>query len=100
MNTIMKIEILIMKKNRQSMIENHGITIIRTNPDAADFNINKLINQIYRHISQSNKLKLKKEQVKIKNQEDKNKKLEDEIKKLKLQLANLGVKNNEVNDKK
>ena len=47
MNTIMKIEILIMKKNRQSMIENHGITIIRTNPDAADFNINKLINQIY-----------------------------------------------------
>ena len=48
------------------MIENHGITIIRTNLDAADFNINKLINQIYRHISQSNKLKLKKEQVKIK----------------------------------
>ena len=60
MNTIMKIEILIMKKNRQSMIENHGITIIRTSPDAADFNINKLTNQIYRHISQSNKLKLKK----------------------------------------
>ena len=82
------------------MIENHGITIIRTNPDAADFNINKLINQIYRHISQSNKLKLKKEQVKIKKQEDKNKKLEDEIKKLKLQLANLSVKTNEVNDKK
>ena len=26
------------------MIENHGITIIRTNPDDADFNINKLIN--------------------------------------------------------
>ena len=44
------------EKNRQSMIENHGITIIRTNPDAADFNINRLINQIYRHISQSNKL--------------------------------------------
>ena len=54
------------EKHRQSMIENHGITIIRTNPDAADFKINKLINQIYRHISQSNKLKLKKEQVKIK----------------------------------
>ena len=66
MNTIMKIEILIMKKNRQSMIENHGITIIRTNPDDEDFNINKLINQMYRHISQSNKLKLKKEQAKIK----------------------------------
>ena len=80
------------------MIENHGITIIRTNPDDADFNI-KLINQIYRHISQSNKLKLKKEQLKIKKQ-DKNKKSEDEIEKLKLQLANLSVKNNEVNDKK
>ena len=89
----MKIEILIMKKNRQSMIENHGITIIRTNPDAADFNINKLINQIYRHISQSNKLKLKKKQVKIKKQEDK-------IKNLKLQLANLSVKNNDANDRK
>ena len=42
------------------MIENHRITIIRTNPDAADFNITKLINQIYKHISQPNKLKLKK----------------------------------------
>ena len=86
------------EKNRQSMIENHGISIIRTNPDAADFNINKLINQIYRHISQSNKLKLKKEQLKIKKQEDKNKELEDEIKKLKLKLANLSVKNNEHSD--
>ena len=54
------------------MIEDHGITIIRTNPDAVDFNINKLINQIYRYISQSNKLKLKKEQIKIKKQEDEN----------------------------
>ena len=73
------------------MIENHGITIFITNPEPAYFNINKLINQIYRHISKSNKLKLKKEQVKIKKQEDKNKELEDEIKKLKLQLANLSV---------
>ena len=61
------------EKDRQSMIENHGITIIRTNPDDADFNINKLINQIYRHISQSNKLKLKKEQVKIENKKIKTK---------------------------
>ena len=88
------------EKNRKSMTEDHGIAIIRTNPDAADFNINKLINQIYRHISQSNKLKLKKGQVKIKKQEDKNKELEDKIEKLKLQLVNLDVKNNEVNDKK
>ena len=80
------------------MIENHGITIIRTNLDAADFNINKLINQIYRHIGQSNKLNLKKEQVKIKKLDDQNKELEDEIKKLKLQLTNLSVKNNEYSD--
>ena len=52
------------------MIESHGITIIRTNPDAADFDMNRLINQIYKHISQSNKEKLEKEK-------------EDEIKKLK-----------------
>ena len=37
------------------MIESHGITITRTNPDAADFDINRVINQIYKHISQSNK---------------------------------------------
>ena len=88
------------EKDRQSMIENHGITVIRTNPYAADFNINKLINQIYRHISQSNKAKLKKEKVKIKIQEDKNKELEDEIKKLKLQLANLSKKNIDDSDDK
>ena len=37
---------------------------------------------------------------KIKEIDNKNKELEDKIKKLKLQLANLSVKNNEVNDKK
>ena len=39
------------------MIESHGVTIIRTNCDAPDFDMNKLINQIYKHISQSNKEK-------------------------------------------
>ena len=29
------------------MIESHGITIIRTNPDDADFDMNKLINEIH-----------------------------------------------------
>ena len=43
------------EKSRQLMIEGHGITIIRTNPDAADFNMNRLINQIYKHIIQSTK---------------------------------------------
>ena len=35
------------------MIESHRITIIRTNPDAADFDINRLINQIQTHIIES-----------------------------------------------
>ena len=37
------------------MIERYEITIIETNPDAADFDINKLINQRYKHISQIKK---------------------------------------------
>ena len=43
------------EKSRQLMIENHGITIIRTNPDAADFDMNRLIDQIYKHIIESTK---------------------------------------------
>ena len=54
------------------MRESHRITIIRTNPDAADFDMNKLINQIYKHISQSNKEKLEKEkEVEIKKLKNK-----------------------------
>ena len=37
------------------MIESHGITIIKTNPDAADFDKNRLIKQIYEHIIKSTK---------------------------------------------
>ena len=40
------------------MIESHGITIIRTNPDTADFDMNRLINQIYTHIIKSTKKSL------------------------------------------
>ena len=76
------------EKNRQLMIESYGITIIRTNPDAANFDMNRLINKIYKHISQSNKEKLKKEKDKIKE-------LEDEIKTLKLPLANLSIEDND-----
>ena len=76
------------EKNRQLMIESYGITIIRTNPDAANFDMNRLINKTYKHISQSNKEKLKKEKDKIKE-------LEDEIKTLKLQLANLSAEDND-----
>ena len=35
------------KRSRQLMMESYGTTVIRTNPDAAYFNINRLINQIY-----------------------------------------------------
>ena len=37
------------------MTESHGITIIATSPDDADFNMNRLINQIYTHIIKSTK---------------------------------------------
>ena len=43
------------EQSRQLIIESYGITVIRTNPDAADFNINRLINQIYMHIIKSTK---------------------------------------------
>ena len=42
------------------MIESHGITIIRTNPDDADFDINRLINQIHKHIIELTKKQTKK----------------------------------------
>ena len=35
------------------MKENYVIAIIRTNPDGADFNMNRLINQIYTRIVKS-----------------------------------------------
>ena len=68
------------EKSRQLMIESHGITIIRTNPDAADFDMNKLINQIYKHISQSNKEKLEKEkEVEIKKTKKQNKRTKEQV---------------------
>ena len=33
--------------------ENIGCTFIRINPDAADFNINRVVNQVYMKIKQS-----------------------------------------------
>ena len=47
------------EKSRQLMIESHGITIIRTNPDAANFDMNRLINQIYMYIIESTKKQTK-----------------------------------------
>ena len=47
------------EQSRQLIIESHWITIIRTNPDAADFDMNRLINQIYKHIIKSTKKQTK-----------------------------------------
>ena len=47
------------EKSRQLMIESHRITIIRTSPDAEDFNMNRLINQIYKYIFESTKKQTK-----------------------------------------
>ena len=38
------------EKSKQLMIGNQGITIIKTNPNVADFDMNRLINQTYTHI--------------------------------------------------
>ena len=43
------------EQSRQFMIESHGITIIRTNLDDADFDMNELINQKYMQIIKSTK---------------------------------------------
>ena len=37
------------------MIESHGITIIRTNPDAADFDMNRLLKYISTSLNQTKK---------------------------------------------
>ena len=47
------------EKSRQLMIESHGITIIRTSPHAADFDMKRLINQIYTYIIESTKKQAK-----------------------------------------
>ena len=76
------------ERSRQLMIKSHEITIIWTNPDAEDFGLNKLRNQIYKHISQSNKKKLEKEkQVEIKKLKNKIKEQENKIKEQKSKFA-------------
>ena len=53
---------------RQRALERElNCVFIRSNPDAADFNIYREINKIHRHIKQSNKAKLKEEKAKKKN---------------------------------
>ena len=46
------------EQSRQSMIDGHGITVIRANPEAPNC-INRLINQIHMHIVKSIKKQTK-----------------------------------------
>ena len=76
-----------MKKKRQEALEKKlNCTFIRINTSKENFDADYEASRIQTFICQF--------------KDSKNKKLEDEIEKLKPQLANLGVKNNEINDKK
>ena len=68
------------------MMESHGITINRTNPDPEDFYMNRLINQIYKHISQSNKKNLEKEKSRNKKAKKQNKRTRKQNKRTKEQV--------------
>ena len=48
-------------KQKREIEKELNCEFIRTNPDAADFNINKLNNQISKHIIQSKRRKTKKQ---------------------------------------
>ena len=78
---------LIFEQKRQEALEKKlTCTFIRINTSRENVDVEYEASRIQPFISQF--------------KDNKNKNLEDEIKKLKLQLANLSVKNNEVNDKK
>ena len=74
------------KKRQQALEKKLHCAFIRINTSRKNFDVYYEASRIQTFISQF--------------KDNKNKKLEDEIEKLKLQLANLSVKNNEVNDKK
>ena len=85
---------LIFEEKRQKALEKKlNCTFIRINTSKENFDVDYEASRIQTFISQF-------KDNKIKERDNKNKKLEDEIEKLKLQLANLGIKNNDVNDKK
>ena len=99
---------LIFEEKRQKALEKKlNCTFIRINTSRENFDADYEASEIQAFISRfkDNEIKErdnknKKLEDEIKEKDNKNKKLEDEIEKLKLQLAKLGVKNNDVNDKK
>ena len=78
------------------MMESHGITINRNNPDPEDFYMNRLINQIYKHISQSNKknfeIKKSKEKSRKKKAKKQNKRTRKQNKRTKEQVCKIIIK--------
>ena len=74
------------KKRQEALEKELNCTFIRINTSKENFDVDYEASGIQTFTSQF--------------KENKNKELEDGIEKLKLQLANLSVKNNEVNDKK
>ena len=74
------------QKRQEALEKKLNCTFIRINTSRENFDVDYEASRIQTFISQFKDNKIKE--------------LEDEIEKLKLQLANLSVKNNEVNDKK
>ena len=74
------------QKRQEALEKKLNCIFIRINTSRENFDVYYEASRIRTFISQF--------------KDNKNKELEDEIEKLKLQLANLSVKNNEVNDKK
>ena len=82
------------EKSIQLMTESHGITIIT---DAAYFDMNRLINHIYKRIAESNKEKSEKQ--KLENEKEVEiKKLKNKLKQLKAQIKELKMKNKKLNN--
>ena len=87
MKKVTLIETLNLKKKKTRGIrKKRKCRFIRFNTSKENFDVDYEVSKKQTFISQF--------------KENKNKELEDEIEKLKLQLANLGVRNNDVNDKK
>ena len=85
---------LIFEEKRQKALEKKlNCKFIRVNASSENYDADYEASRIQVFISQF-------KDNEIKEKDNKNKELEDKIKKLKLQLANLGIKNNDVNDKK
>ena len=91
----------IFEQKRQKALEKKlNCTFIRINISKENFDVDYNVSKIQTFISQFKDNKIKKIDKKYKKLKDKIKERDDKIKKLELQLANLNVKNNEINDKK